>query len=146
MRTLKLITASTLVAMVAFGLSAGAAVKKKTSKMPDIYHKDWIDFNKNGVKDIFEDPAQPVDARVENLLGQMNVEEKTCQLTTLYGSGRVLRDSLPTPQWKDRIWKDGIANIDEQLNGVGRGARNYPHLIYPFSNFFSWIFSLSVIY
>ncbi len=130
----RLITAAMLAAMVTVSLNADAAVKKKTAKKPDIYHKDWIDFNKNGIKDIYEDPTQPIDARVENLLSQMNVAEKSCQLTTLYGSGRVLRDSLPTPQWKDRIWKDGIANIDEQLNGVGRGARNYPHLIYPFSN------------
>jgi hypothetical protein len=28
-----------------------------------------------------------------------------------------LKDSLPTPQWKNEIWKDGIANIDEHLNG-----------------------------
>jgi len=25
-----------------------------------MYHEGWIDFNKNGVKDIFEDPTQPV--------------------------------------------------------------------------------------
>lgn len=24
-----------------------------------IYHKDWIDFNKNGVKDVYEDPKAP---------------------------------------------------------------------------------------
>lgn len=23
----------------------------------DIYKKNWIDFNKNGVKDVYEDPA-----------------------------------------------------------------------------------------
>ena len=28
-----------------------------------IYHDGWIDFNKNGIKDIFEDPAQPVERR-----------------------------------------------------------------------------------
>ena len=41
---------------------------------------------------------------------------------------------MPTPAWKEAIWKDGIANIDEQLNGVGRGAKRVPHLIVPFSN------------
>ena len=25
----------------------------------DIYKKNWIDFNKNGVKDVYEDPAAP---------------------------------------------------------------------------------------
>ena len=27
----------------------------------EIYHKGWIDFNKNGRKDIYEDPAQRLD-------------------------------------------------------------------------------------
>lgn len=99
-----------------------------------IYKKGWIDFNKNGVKDVYEDPNAPVEARVKNLLGQMTLEEKSCQMATLYGYGRVLKDSLPTPAWKEAVWKDGIANIDEQLNGVGGGRKRSPHLIYPFSN------------
>lgn len=85
----------------------------------NIYHRNWIDFNKNGVKDIYEDCQAPIDDRIENLLGQMTMDEKTCQLATLYGSGRVLSDSLPTSEWKNEIWKDGIANIDEQANGLG---------------------------
>ena len=88
-----------------------------------IYHKGWIDFNKNGKKDVFEDPTQPIDTRVADLLFQMTLEEKTCQMATLYGSGRVLRDSLPTPEWKQEIWKDGIGNIDEEHNGY-RGSKN----------------------
>ena len=84
-----------------------------------IYKKGWIDFNKNGIKDVYEDPSATIDARVADLLSQMNLDEKTCQLATLYGSGRVLKDKLPTPEWKNEIWKDGIANIDEQANGLG---------------------------
>ena len=80
----------------------------------------WIDYNKNGKKDVFEDITQPVAQRVEDLLSQMTVEEKTCQLTTLYGYGRVLQDPLPTAGWKNEVWKDGIANIDEMHNGIGR--------------------------
>jgi len=110
--------------------------QRKAPNPPNpIYKNGWIDFNKNGVKDIFEDPAQPIEKRIADLLSQMSVDEKTCQLATLYGYGRVLRDPLPTPNWKNEIWKDGIANIDEQLNGVGRDSRNnVPHLLYPFSN------------
>lgn len=99
-----------------------------------VYHKGWIDFNKNGVMDVYEDPSQPIDKRVDDLLSQMTLEEKSCQLATLYGYGRVLKDSLPMPSWKNEIWKDGIANIDEQLNGVGRGAAKARHLIVPFSS------------
>jgi beta-glucosidase len=54
------------------------------------------------------------------------VEEKTCQLATLYGYKKVLTDSLPTPEWKNRIWKDGIANIDEQLNGYRSELLSWP--------------------
>lgn len=115
--------------VLSLALIATSAFAKGT-----IYHKGWIDFNKNGIKDIYEDPGQSVDARVNNLLGQMTVEEKTCQLATLYGFGRVLKDSLPTEKWKREIWKDGIANIDEQLNGVGSGYKRAYNLIYPFSN------------
>jgi len=87
-----------------------------SSQQNSIYHKGWIDFNKNGTMDVYEDPSQPVDKRVEDLLSQMNLEEKTCQLATLYGYGRVLKDEMPTAGWKNEIWKDGIANIDEELS------------------------------
>ena len=43
------------------------------------------DLNKNGKVDPYEDPARPVEERVQDLLGQMTLEEKTCQLATLYG-------------------------------------------------------------
>ena len=82
-----------------------------------MYRKGWIDFNKNGVKDIYEDPAATLDDRIENLLQQMTLEEKTCQMVTLYGYKRVLKDDLPTPEWKQMLWKDGIGAIDEHLNG-----------------------------
>lgn len=83
----------------------------------EMYHKGWIDLNKNGVKDVYEDPSASVDARIEDLLRQMNLNEKTCQMVTLYGYKRVLKDDLPTPEWKQSLWKDGIGAIDEHLNG-----------------------------
>ena len=60
-----------------------------------IYQKGWIDFNKNGKMDIYENPSAPIEERVKDLLSQMTTEEKTCQMATLYGSGRVLEDALP---------------------------------------------------
>ena len=97
----------------------------------DIYKKNWIDFNKNGVKDVYEDPAAPIEARVADLLSQMTLEEKTCQMATLYGSGRVLKDAWPTAEWSKEIWKDGIGNIDEQANGLGKFGSE---LSYPYAN------------
>ena len=94
-----------------------------------LFRVEGADLNRNGKVDPYEDSARPVEERVEDLLGQMTLEEKTCQLATLYGTGRVLKDRLPTPSWKQEIWKDGIANIDEQLNGVPElgpaSKRNY---------------------
>lgn len=96
------------------------------SQSKTTYHEGWIDFNKNGIKDIYEDPSQPIDKRITNLLSQMTVDEKTCQCATLYGYKRVLKDELPTPEWKNEIWKDGIANIDEELNGLKTTQYSYP--------------------
>lgn len=96
-----------------------------------IYHQGWIDLNKNGRMDLYENPRAPINARVEDLLRQMNLNEKTCQTATLYGVGRgrtgqkaPLEDELPTPEWKSKLWKDGIANIDEHLNGVGPNGKS----------------------
>lgn len=105
-----------------------------TAPVQKIYHKGWIDFNKNGKKDIYEDPSRSVQDRVEDLLRQMTLEEKTCQLVTLYGAGRVLSDPQPTVSWDGEIWKDGLANIDEMLNGVGNSWKRHSGYIYPFSN------------
>ena len=57
-----------------------------------MYHEGWTDFNKNGRMDVYENPAAPLQERIEDLLGQM------------------------TPLWKKRLWKDGIGAIDEHLN------------------------------
>src|SRR5687767_4538397 len=58
----------------------------------------YLDLNKNGRKDVYEDPSAPIERRIDDLVAQMNLDEKTCQLATLYGYERVLRDALPTPE------------------------------------------------
>ena len=104
---------------------------QKTVKIPavykpvksEMYKKGWIDFNKNGVKDVYEDPNASLDARIEDLLSQMTLEEKTCQMVTLYGYKRVLKDDLPTPEWKELLWKDGIGAIDRLTHHFHAGKR-----------------------
>lgn len=115
-----------LIAILFLGTAANAQQK-------NIYHKGWVDFNKNGRMDVFEDPSKTVDARIKNLLGQMTLDEKTCQTATLYGYGRVLKDEMPTPEWKSKIWKDGIANIDEELNSLPYNKKAVTRYSYPFS-------------
>ena len=34
----------------------------------DLYHDGWIDLNKNGRKDIYEDPTEPEDKRLDDLI------------------------------------------------------------------------------
>src|SRR5437762_11957709 len=113
--------------LASLNLSLPAQQQPKTN----IYHDGWIDLNKNGRMDVYENPRAPIEKRIDDLLSQMNLEEKTCQTATLYGVGRgrtgaepPLKDELPTPGWKNQIWKDGIANIDEHLNGVGPNGKS----------------------
>jgi len=47
------------------------------------------DLNKNGRLDVYEDPRQPIEARVEDLLGQMTLEEKA---GTLFINGSVINE------------------------------------------------------
>jgi beta-glucosidase len=54
-----------LVAVIVIAVSCKTSTEKK-----------YRDLNKNGKKDIYEDITQPVEARVNDLLSQMNVEEK----------------------------------------------------------------------
>ncbi|QHS56166.1 beta-glucosidase [Mucilaginibacter sp. 14171R-50] len=111
------------------GLAISASAQQK-----NIYHKGWVDFNKNGRMDVFEDPSQTIEKRIADLLSQMTVEEKTCQMATLYGYKRVLKDEMPVASWKNEIWKDGIANIDEELNNLTSHTDDAPtQYSYPFS-------------
>lgn len=122
-----------LISVISF--STATAEKRfdiqSTTDSGGIYHTGWIDLNKNGRLDVYENPKAPIERRVDDLLRQMNLDEKTCQTATLYGVGRgrtglepPMKDELPTPEWKQRLWKDGIANIDEHLNGVGPNGKS----------------------
>lgn len=77
MKLFKLILIFTILGVT---LSAPSVIAQPSIK---IYHKTWIDFNKNGQKDLFEDSTQPIPERVKDLLSQMTLEEKSCQLATL---------------------------------------------------------------
>ena len=57
-----------------FCLAASAA------NPPSIYHDGWIDLNKNGKRDVYEDSTQPIAERVDDLVSQMTLGEKIGQL------------------------------------------------------------------
>lgn len=105
------------VALAALASAAPDPRFVRDQPMAPIYRDGWIDLNKNGVKDLYEDRAADVEARITDLLARMTVDEKIAQLVTLYGYPRVLKDELPQPAWDARGWKHGIGNIDEHING-----------------------------
>jgi beta-glucosidase len=41
----------------------------------NIFHNNYIDFNKNGRMDIYENPAKPVEERLADLMSQMSFDE-----------------------------------------------------------------------
>jgi beta-glucosidase len=45
-----------------------------------VSHSGWNDLNKNGKRDVYEDPAQPIPNRVADLLARMSIDEKIGQL------------------------------------------------------------------
>jgi beta-glucosidase len=71
---------------------------------PAIYHDGWIDLNKNGRKDTYEDSSQPIRKRVADLLRRMTLEEKIAQLNQADYFG------------------DAEARYGERLTGVGVGS------------------------
>lgn len=121
-----LFAAAVLFTGCSFCAAAASETPAVPTAAPQIYHEGWIDLNKNGVKDPYEDASLTIDARVTDLLSRMSLEEKTAQMTTLYGFPRVLKDELPTAAWKTAMWKDGIGNIDEHINGNTGWTNNLP--------------------
>jgi beta-glucosidase len=61
-------------------LVLGLSVMVAAADTNSIYHAGWIDLDKNGQKDIYEDPLQPVAKRVADLLKRMTLDEKIGQL------------------------------------------------------------------
>lgn len=105
-------------------LSTSLLLASSSLLSAEIYQDGWIDRNKNGEKDPYENPELSTDERITDLLGQMNMDEKTAQMGTIYGYKRILKDTHPTEKWKTEVWKDGIGNIDEHCNGV-RGEKEF---------------------
>ncbi|MDT7779222.1 MAG: beta-glucosidase, partial [Acidobacteriota bacterium] len=76
------IARAVLVSLLLNGLCPRLPAQTVSDVRKDIYHDGWTDLNKNGRKDVYEDPKADVGARVEDLLSQMTLEEKTCQMAT----------------------------------------------------------------
>ena len=103
-------------------------------KPVEIQMNGWIDHNKNGARDIYEDPAQPIEKRVDDLLSQMTLEEKAGQLNQLFPGHKIekLPDLFPDIRagkigsfiWSimgpglRKQWMMGSASLRNQLQRV----------------------------
>ena len=67
----------------AFFISLFAALVVSAAETNSIYHTGWIDLNKDGKKNIYEDSTQPVAKREKDLLARMTLAEKIGQLWQL---------------------------------------------------------------
>src|ERR1039457_5144490 len=71
----------------------------------NIYHAGWIDLNKNGKKDAYEDPSRPVAKRVNDLLKRMTLDEKIGQLW------QVNFDTTPDKTFADKLKRGEISSF-----------------------------------
>jgi len=89
---------------------------------PVIYQQGWNDLNKNGKKDIYEDPSQPLEKRVEDLLKQMTQEEKIGQLNQLVlGARKTDADLFPLMrrgEVSSYIWTAPIPSLRNQFQRI----------------------------
>jgi len=93
--------------------------------VPEIYHDGWIDFNKNGVKDVYEDPTQPVEKRVEDLLAQMKIDEKIGQLhqsTRDIGAEKIYKDQIERGDMGSFLSGGEVIESPKQRNALQRMA------------------------
>lgn len=94
----------------------------------EIYREGWIDLNKNGTKDVYEDPAQPVEQRIGDLLKRMTPEEKAGQLNQLDSNGGKARfpgffESARKGELSSFIWAYPVPYRNEVQRAAVEGAR-----------------------
>ena len=74
------------------------------------------DLNKNGLLDVYEDPRQPVEDRVEDLLGQMTLAEKAGML---FINGSVVNEDGSIEEKPDAVGFGGVAKnemVEHRMN------------------------------
>ena len=88
-------------------------------KVPD---GTYIDFNKNGRMDVYEDPSADVEDRVENLLAQMTLDEKTCQMVSFMAICACFRTTCLRPNGKPNSGRTGSVRSTNTSMGFVDGA------------------------
>ena len=89
-------------------LATLAAVLAATSAL------GYVDFNKNGKMDPYEDPSLPREARVRDLVSRMTLEEKAAQLSQM----QVVSTSRKKEGWTDKIYAERKAAVQKGLGSL----------------------------
>lgn len=79
-----------------------------------VYRNGWIDFNKNGKKDKYENPNLNIEIRLTDLIAQMTLEEKVGQLLTPQGwtmYDRIGDSIVITDKFKEDVKKRHIGSL-----------------------------------
>jgi len=112
--------AGTLLAVLAFTKTRiennlPQAVIAKSSLIRIAGNASYRDLNKNGKMDVYEDASQPVEKRVQDLLRQMNLEEKAGMM--FYSAVRTNKDGTieeqPAKDFLASISPVGVNEIDK---------------------------------
>jgi len=76
------------------------------------------DLNKNGRTDLYEDKSQPVQARVNDLLGRMTLEEKVAQTQCLWlQKGKLFTGGKFDPEKAKKLIPDGLGHFGRPNEG-----------------------------
>ena len=82
-----------------------ALVVVASAAEPSLYHDGWIDLDKNGKLDVYENPAMPIPERVRDLLARMTLDEKIGQLW------QVSFDKVPNTAYAGRLAHGEISSF-----------------------------------
>ncbi|MGD0614060.1 MAG: hypothetical protein ABSA69_01300, partial [Verrucomicrobiota bacterium] len=89
----------------AFLLGCALCLCAARASEPSMYHGDWNDLDKNGRMDPYEDPAQPIQNRVADLLARMTLDEKIGQLIQAH------READAEQTFGDRLRHGGVGSF-----------------------------------
>ena len=86
-------------------------------RIPSFRHNaPFRDLNKNGKLDVYEDPKQAIDARINDLLKQMTLEEKVAQVRSMWAqSPKIDETLLNDPLRMDSLFKNGMGMLNPDL-------------------------------
>jgi beta-glucosidase len=122
-----------MIATAFFGCIGEKEIGKKGTETEK--ELDWIDLNKNGIKDPYEDPSLPFKERTKDLVSRMTFEEKIPQMQVY--APAIERLGIPAYNWRNEclhgagVRKDGVHTVFPQA--IGMAAAWNPDLIYKVS-------------